>query len=245
MRILPLLLLLGACYDEGPTGHSGTAVGNPGKLGMGATEPADMVLLRAEADVQELMLLRCGDGWEPKAVDRVVDLLEPGDVLLTLPGGLWCGLDVVLAAEGLVLAGETTGGTTFEVHLDPGRVALHGPFQVDGNQLLVVYPVGDALDAEVLEDLGPDVVLPADDPLAQDWASVMEESTELWEDEDRDGVVDPDENLVALADPDTPAPVSDQAGCGCGSGSSGAVGWLVLLAGVAVGWRRRRPPTLR
>ncbi|MBW1879098.1 MAG: hypothetical protein JRI25_21970 [Deltaproteobacteria bacterium] len=246
MRVLPILLLLGACYDEGPTDHSGTAVGNPGKLGMGVTEPADMVLLRAEADVEELMLRRCGDGWEAKAVDRVLDLLEPDDVLLTLPAGLWCGLDVVLApVEGLVLVGETAGGTTFEVRLEPGRVALHGAFRVDGNQLLVLFPVGDALNAGVLEDLGPDVVLSADDPVAQGWASVMEEGAELWEDEDRDGVVDPDESLVAWADPDIPAAAFDEDGCGCASGSGGALGWLLLLPGVAVGSRRRRRTTLR
>jgi len=239
MRVLPLLLLIGACYGEGPTGHSGTAVGNPGKLGMGIPEPGDIVFARAEADVGDLLLLHCGDGWEPVPVDRVVDLLDPEGALLSVPGGLWCQLDVVL--EGLSLSGETAGGTTFQIDLDPGQVALYGPFRVDGNQLLVLFPVDEALDAEVLEDLGSEVVLPSDDPLAQQWASVLGEGAELWDDADRDGVADPDDLLVAWADSEHPAAFDGEAACGCASAPGGALGWLLLVPIAALGRRRRRP----
>jgi len=238
---LPMLVLLVACDPDGTL--DGTSVGNPGKLGLVATEePADLVLTRAEAEVGWVFLRSCAGPEVPLPADQLVDVLGASDHPVGLLGGTWCGLEVELA--GLLLEGTTDGGTTFQVELEPEPLVFDQEFHVDGEELLVGLPL--VVSATDLEELGDDVQLPADDDLSLEWAEESRAGSDLWADRDGDGLVgDADDRVADGALPvpvDTghgsPTTAGDMAGCGCTSGGL-AVGWLALVPVVAIGRQRR------
>ncbi len=237
-RLSPLIvmMLLGAGCDEV---DPGTAVGNPGKIGFGADDPLDGASLsRAEAYIVEVRAAKC-DGilTERVIVDEVFDLLEPTASLIAIAGGSYCTLDVELDTElPISLEGTTASGTAFDVVLDPGIVRFDADFLIDGNELLIEFPVAASLPAEEIDALGPDSSIDKEDPIASRWADDIGVSSSL-----RDGT-----GFIGTsgdATSDTGNSAADLgAGCGCTSSSgSGSLGGLLLivLATLRRGGRRR------
>jgi hypothetical protein len=238
---------------------SGTAVGNPGKLGVVVTDvPTDIDLLRADVSVDHVLMLGCDGVDESVEVSMVLDALQ-GNHTVDIPGGEWCGLTMAIdPAEAVILEGTTDGGTTFNAQLDPGTLGIDGRFLVDGDLWLLGLPMGGILESGALEAAGDDVELSPPDTIARDWADQLADGVGLFNDSDEDGFVDDGEDAVddpssedtdgdgidsgEPADTDTSDEVADaaqngDAGCGCGSVGALGSGWLVLL--LALAFRRR------
>ncbi|MCB9765755.1 MAG: hypothetical protein H6739_38630 [Alphaproteobacteria bacterium] len=233
IRLLPLALL--GCHAGEP--QDGTAVGNPGNMGFSATDsPSDVDVAQAELEIDQVWLPGCGaEPGETLDVYLTVDLFEPSDHPVEVPAGTWCGVELLVADEGgLRVSGQTTGGTTFDVSMDPGTLALDKELEIDGQLLLFTLSLSVFLNADDIEALGEDVSLDPDDAAAINWAREARESGELWEDVDGDGIAleAEDLRLTALAGGEGKSTTS----CATGGGAGG--GWLVLLA--LVGVLRRR-----
>lgn len=229
-----IALLLLACLDR-----SGTAVGNPGQLGIGATDvPAGVTLRRAEVDAPRLVFLDCGTGVESFDVEGTFDLLAPYGRTVAAPGGEWCRLEVLPAP--LLLEGETAGGTTFSITLAPS-LAVVGPFVVDGGRLLLELPLAEVLDPEALEALGEDVVLAPEDPAADALEVQLAEEVSLYQDVDQDGTASPEEPVLAVAGDNDAAPAPhDEAACGCGGRTPTPAWGLAAFLLLVLGRRRTR-----
>jgi uncharacterized protein (TIGR03382 family) len=236
MNARPLLLLtLTGCLG-GPA--SGTAVGNPGDadVKVSRVDPA-LALERVELQVSALHLLDC-DGTE-QIVERelVLDGLAPSPERVVVPAGTWC--ELALALSGPVwVEGSTEAGTVFSVWLDAGALQYGGQLAVDGQHLLFELPL--PLDPAVIEALGPEVELPADDPVAMEWAQIAASGVSLWEDADEDGLLSQaDLDLAFYGGSGAPAPhAATESGCSCSGAPSGG-GWLLLVVLLK---RRRRGP---
>ena len=228
-RLAPLLLLLACAGPRGP--DEGTAVGNPGKMALTTAADGDPSLTRASASVQQLVLRRCDGTSTSVPVQAGIDLLA-GSPRIDVPPGTFCAVDVVLAIDGLDLAGATSGGTTFTAVLDPGTLFASEAFAVDGDDWLIWLPIAEAVDPATLEDLGADVTLQPEDATAQSWAAGASAGV-VYEDVDGSGsLTEPD------ALPESPAAADSAAGCGCTSGA-GAMGAWPAIAGLLLGLRRR------
>lgn len=235
-----LSLMLVACSG----GHGeGTAVGNPGSAGsldvVVTGTPDGVTLDVAEAAIDGLSLDDCDGGEAWIAVDDVLDALPGSPDAVAVDGGAWCGLVLSFAtdADPLLLEGSTSGGTVFQVALDPGPLTLGENFDVDATELLVEIPLQDTLDPATLEAAGAEVVLAADDPVAVAWASAVASGPQLYEDVDGDvniGAAD-----LAFDEGSASAMDASSAGCGCTSGGRGAGAWGLGLLAAAL-WRRRR-----
>jgi hypothetical protein len=218
-----LLLFLVACdvpTDDVPV-HEGTAVGNPGKLGLAVGEPAEGVQLQsAQANVTDVTLITC-DNVEQVLAGRSFDLLTPEAQLLTVPAGRYCTIELSLeTGEGVVLGG-TVEGDSFQLTMDPGVLAFDGDFSVDGHHYQLTLPI-DSLEAQDLTDLPPDGTVGVEDPRSVALSQAVEEGLQL--------TVDPDSGYAAASRGD--------GGCGCATGRLGTASawWLLVL----VGWGRRR-----
>jgi MYXO-CTERM domain-containing protein len=235
-RLVPVVLLV-ACDPWGV--RDGTAVGNPGNLGMEVIDvPKDISLERATAEVAGVLLIGCEGHDEWVEVGAIVDLLGSDDSI-AIPGGTYCAASVELASVGspVVLDGVTDGGTRFEVALDVDILLVPEPFVVDATLLLVGLSLNGALDATTLEALGSDVAVPATDPIAQTWADAATAGPQLWIDVDGDGgIADVDERIV---DGSVQAYSASESGCGCRTPAGGSSGILALLAAWGLARRRR------
>lgn len=224
-------------------GHGeGTAVGNPGSAGsldvVVSGAPEGVTLDAAEAAVDAVSLGDCEGGARRIEVDAVLDALPGTPDGAPIDGGAWCGLVLSFsdALDPLWLEGDTDGGTRFRVALDPGPLRLSEHVEVDGDALLVVIPLGGALDPGQLEEAGEDVEIEADDPRAEAWASGLSAGASVWVDEDRDAEVG--EGDVAAGD--EPASAYGQSS-GCATGG-GAARWAWAAALLALAARARRDP---
>lgn len=232
--MLTLALLL-ACTG----GHGeGTAVGNPGtgSLDVVVTDVPDGITLdEADAAVEAVTLDDCEGGQTPIDVGATLDALPGNADPIELPGGAWCGLilDFQADTDPLLLLGETDGGTTFSVALDPGSLSLTDNFNIDEDELLLALSLAGTLDAADLEEQGEDVQIAADDETARGWADTLADHTRLWVDVDGDLDVDAGDLLINSQD----AAYSASSGCGCASGGRG--GWLGAALGLLLLLRRR------
>ena len=229
--LLPLLL---ACPVD--TTVEGTAVGNPGKMGFASTGiPDDITLTGADLAVIAVELEPCEGDVERLQLDLLADLLGPSTWPIEVDAGSYCG--VVAEIDGLTLAGETDGGTTFTALLEPDDLVLTEPFVVDGHALLLGIPL--ELDAEALEELGEEVDLVPEDPVAEDLAQDLSSGVALVLDADESGTIGAEDGPMEDAGGTAAYDSESSAGCGCSAGT-GAVGalWLLPL------WltRRRRAP---
>jgi hypothetical protein len=227
------LLFLAAC---GRDPASGTAVGNPGNLGVALADvPADVVVDEAEVAAETLVLDRCGGSPEVVGVDATLDALAPAPI--EIPGGSWCAATLLLAGVGL--RGETDGGTRFEIALDIPALQGVGAFAVDGDDLLFGLSLA-GLDAGALEDRGVDVVIASDDPLAA--ALGAEAPGGLWRD-DGDGRIGPGDEEIRVAGTGPDAAYSaESSGCAVAGSAPApwALGWVLLLYRGGVELRRGR-----
>lgn len=235
-----------ACAGE-PS--EGTAVGNPGGTGsldVVVTETPEAITLElAELAVAGLALDDCAGGLHEEEVGAVLDALPGSADALPLPGGEWCGLALSrdAAAEPLVLAGATEGGTTFRVVMDPGELALEEVFSVDETELLLALSLEHTLDAAALEAEGEDVEIGAEDARAVNWASRVAASGALWE--DVDGDVDVGSEDLRLDEAGADMAAAQSAGCGCAQGGGVGGGLAALLGLLLAGSRRLRPSSPR
>ena len=233
--MLTLALLL-ACSG----GHGeGTAVGNPGtgSLDVVVTDVPDGITLDEAAAAVDLVTLEdCAGATIPVPVGATLDALPGSADAIDLPGGEWCGLilDFLTDTDPLLLLGQTDGGTSFSVALDPGPLSLADDLTIDGDGLLLALSLAGTLDAATLEEEGDDVQIAADDEQALSWADTLAGRSRLWVDEDGDIAVDAGDQLV---DSQAEAAYSNSAGCGCATGGRGGA-WPVLLALAALGLRR-------
>lgn len=143
---MTLLLACAAPVDTGlyepDPGHEGTAVGNPGNLGMTADPEVEV-----SASVGTVVLWACEGEDELLAVDA--DVVLPAE-LVELPAGTWCGLEVEL--EALTVDGEAVGPAT------PG----HGErFTVDGQDFLLELDLVDATASTLWVDVDGDGLVDA------------------------------------------------------------------------------------
>lgn len=220
-----------------PDPHGGTFVGNPGDASARASRVDERIELdRVEIPVATLDVVDC-DGVERSFdVGRTLDGLG-GDEPIDVPGGRYCTL--ALGLDGPVVAsGVTDGGTTFVVDLDLGRIVSDGRVDVDGQHLLFEVPL--LLEPDVIEALGADVTIPADDPSAVAWAEASVVGTSLWEDADADGLLSASDVRLAFGDTGLPPSALSGADAGCGCGSTRGGGWCVVLIGLLVVRRARR-----
>jgi MYXO-CTERM domain-containing protein len=220
-----LLCTMAGCLG-GPA--SGTAVGNPGDadVKVSRVDPA-LALERVALPTSALRLLGC-DGTERLMEQELsLDGLAPSTSRLVVPGGTWCELTLELAGP-VQVEGSTAAGTVFSVQLDAGELLYAGELAVDGQHLLFELPL--PLDPAVLEALGPQVQLPADDPAALGWARDAASGVSLWEDADEDGLLSQaDLELVPWGGSGPPSAYqAEDGGCGCRGGPSGG-GLLGLL----------------
>ncbi|MFT5681745.1 MAG: MYXO-CTERM domain-containing protein [Myxococcota bacterium] len=224
-------LLLGV---DGGCARDGTAVGNPGPTKppssmedgllriIAQTPPAGITLSSAELAVTDLSLLACSGDDDLTEVSAILDLLT-GEVF-ALTAGSWCGLQVALEADALVLVGATDSGIPFTATLDLEAISEDSTFTVDGQTVTLTLPT-DFLDADAIESVSSKesaVIIESEDALAEQWTDALIAGTAPA------GLQDSGEMALADADggPD----------CGCATGGGG--GWWLLIALVALVRRR-------
>lgn len=228
MRLLSLVFLT-ACLEGG----QGTAVGNPGKIELAAANtPGDIELTELQLLLTDGQVLDC-DGIElPLEIPDEPLSIQTNDSL-EIPGGVFCALE--LDPSRLVILGETSGATNFNITFDASPITYDTPFAVDGDALLLSYDIallvqsGEAIDAADIDGDGQVLIGtseqdgPDEDTLPTD--PVFD--AELWSDVDADGTLGPG---------DTPPP---SPGCAVTPLTGGAL--LSVTAGLLLlGARRRR-----
>jgi MYXO-CTERM domain-containing protein len=227
-----MMLWLAAC-TTGP--RPGTAVGNPGDADLfaRAVDPA-IVLTHVAVPIAGVAVERCSGRDVALAADTVLDGLAPSNEPAMVPGGRACAIALDLDGD-VEVEGETAYDVQFVVRLPVDDLVADGEVWIDGQALLFELPL--PLDAWELQALGPDVDLPADDPLAIEWGAAATAAAQLYEDVDGDGAIS-DVDAV-LMDPVGAMDASSSSGCGCRASPGGsAAGWLgALLLGMA---RRRK-----
>ena len=194
MRPLALLLLT-ACLE----GSSGTAVGNPGKLELtAASVPGDLALDRVELTLDSARITDC-DGIELELTLPDEPLGSQGEGL-TIPGGTFCTMTLSAQVSGLLLEGETDGGTFFQLAYTPDPFAWDRPFRVDGDAFLLSFDItflvesGAAIDAADLDGDGQVIGGMLEDGTDADLIPTAPPFTgELWSDTDSDGSLGPDD----------------------------------------------------
>lgn len=243
MRAL-CLLLLAAC-TEGP--RSGTAVGNPGNLDVVVPEEGEGVFVEeAFVHVSSVVLQPCADVAFVLQIGRVLDARAPGDGV-EVPGGRYCGAVVGLeerSAGALEVAGRTAAGTTFTLAANPEPLRVLDPFEVDGDELLLVLPLADALDAAELDALGSGAAIAPGDPVATSASQAAVDASAVYEDVDANGLLsEPDRRLTSplldtgLGQPMAADAGTADAGCGCASGPRPGGLLAALLAWLLIGFR--------
>ncbi|MEQ1502217.1 MAG: hypothetical protein ABMB14_08295 [Myxococcota bacterium] len=206
-----------------PDPHGGTAVGNPGDADIKARSvDPEVVLAEVTVPVGAVVVDRCGGDAVVIEAPTILDGLAPSDAPVAVPAGVWCGLSLALDGP-VVLVGDTPA-TAFSVALDVGTIATADPVVVDGEPLLVEFPV--TIDRASLEALGPDVVLDAAPPRTAEWAADAAAGA-AWRDIDQDGQVSgPDVRVGAPAPADVGlvGALASEGGGGCDTGSTGSGG---------------------
>lgn len=230
-------VLFAAC---GRDPASGTAVGNPGNLGVAMSDvPGEVALETAVVAGEELELQRCLQA--PLVIDAstAFDALSPAAPLV-VPAGGYCGATLFLAGP-TVLRGTTVAGTAFELQLPVPALSVPGRFAVDGDALLLAVSLAE-LDVDALDARGGGVIGPSD-PYAMALAGTVPGG--LWRDEG-DGRIGPgDVEILGAASGDTGHPMAIRGGSqasagGCATAPAGG-GWIalgVLLLRTAQGRRR-------
>ena len=215
-------LLLAGCAD----GLFGTAVGNPGDLDVVARVTDGAVTLsRVEVPIDVIELTSCGNGEIDIVTGGVLDGLAASDMPLVLPGGDWCA--IFISFDGAVLIeGETSAETMFLVELALPTLALSGRVEVDENELILDLAL--PLEADVIDELGPDVVVMEGDPVATDWSEDAADLSTVWLDVDEDGLIETEADQQRASVDLGVARGAGQSGCGCTTTPTGLGLWLTL-----------------
>lgn len=245
------LCVAAACTQPtDPEPRPGTSVGNPGKMTV-RIAPSETVFLEV-AFTDETSLTHVDCHGTASALDAPeLDLLESGPI--TVPGGPWCGVQLVLA-QPAILGGGALEHAGFEAELQPDPIVLwaYEPLDVDGESYVLELAAPDWLNPDILGLMLEDPVLielgsERSDLLAEDLgvgARVFADGGDgVLTDAERSAgpVMGPDGDVpeapLDTGDPDVDRSLSLD-GCNCASSPSAPGPWIALLACFA--WRKRR-----
>ena len=199
MRLGPPVTLLAGCQSPTP----GTIVGNPGETRLSTADSAGLTYDNAFLSVESVTFTDCQGASAVVPVDGTLDLLDP--VILSAPGGTWCGVTATPAGP-LWVTGSADAGGSFDLLLDLPPLALSATTGVRIDASAVVFEVGgpDWIDAGSL-GLAPDtpVQVQPGDALHDALVAAATTSSALYAD-DGDGVVTAPERAAgpALGDDD-------------------------------------------
>lgn len=236
------MIFLLACVGA----DSGTVVGNPGDSFTTVADPKGLTWGSAELTLDRVVMTPCGArDHDVVTVDAPIDLLAPDP--LQIPAGDWCGL--TLYADRLELQASASGGERVFVDLDELAVVVSGSVPVDGGAYVLELAEPGWLDADAL-------ALDPRDPLEIDGAhadadalvAALEYGSGLYAD-DGDGVLSEQErDAGALASgPERAWEGGSDTGSVAvgGCGVPAPAGLLGLVAGIVLGWTRRRARPVR
>lgn len=191
MRPTWTLVIALAMGCEARVPDHGTFVGNPGASLVALATAKSLAFTDLELADGLIVPVDCAGSSGDSVPFSGIDLETP----LVLPAGEWCELGVVFGGDTRVLADGTSGGT-LDMSLELVAFDLESVASVDlsADHWVLELATPGWLSAEALGVTdGTDAVIGPHDPQGEAAADLVRDTSSLFRDDDRDGVISDEE----------------------------------------------------